>query len=840
MAKTQPFSDLNSFPSLTFEQANQLQKQWGLNELPDHESKSLLAKIIGILREPMLLLLVGTSGFYYTLGDFSEGLLLSFSVLIVLAISLFQELRSERALEALRQLSSPRALVIRNGVASRIPARELVPGDLVSINEGDRVPADGTVLWVSHLHTDESLLTGESFSVRKSLGDSVFSSTLVQKGRALMTVKQTGIHTEVGKIGKTLQAPTPPRTHIQFEVRRLVKAFAWIGLFVCIVIVVAHGWLTKNWVEALLVGLATQIALLPEEFPVILTVFLAIGAWRLSRQKVLVRVPGSIEALGSVSVLCVDKTGTLTKNQMAVQGLWNRQESLDLNLVPASSLPENHHQLIEYGVLASHVDPFDPMEKAIRTLVSDSTWGRDHLHPEWELVREYPLSDELLAMSCVWKNRNDPHLTVASKGAPEAIINLCHLDESHCAEILQQVHRFAAQGLRVLGVARSRIQESSEIPADHHALDFEFLGLIALADPLREEVPDAVRLTHAAGIRVIMLTGDYPETALRIAEQAGLSTEAGVLTGDQLRSMGSQEFKAALSKVCIFSRVKPDQKLQIVMALKELGHCVAMTGDGVNDAPSLKWADVGIAMGNRGPDTAREASDLVLLDDNFASIVHGIERGRMIFHNMRRALGFASAVHIPIAGLSIVPAVLGWPLILFPAHIVFLELIIDPACSLMFESAKPRRPVMELNPRPLTNRLFDQKELIKALLKGLLATVVIILYGRYWTDLGATTDQVRTLSFGLMVFAVLSLLISDLTEGSLVLFFQQLTKPVSAAVFLGTLSFLTLIIEVPQLRKIFHFSALDLNQYKITLIPALILLLIYSAWDFIGTSHQKS
>ena len=815
---------------------------FGPNELPQEKKKSFWKTASHLLSEPMILLLVATASAYVIMGNLHEGVMLALSVFVVVGLSIYQERKSENALAALRELSSPRALVVRDGKERRMAAKELVPGDLISLREGDRVPADGIVLDAVNLTVDESLLTGESLPAKKvrrldDLGGSeerssqVFSSTLIVSGSAMARVSATGTKTEVGKIGQGLREFDAAELNLNKEIRQIVKVFAWSGVTICAAMILLFGVTGRGWLDGILVGLSTEMALLPEEFPVVLTVFLAMGAWRLSKINVLVRQPNSVERLGAVSVLCVDKTGTLTQNRMTVVELHNGNSALNLRPLTPSAVPEDYHQIVEYGVLASHVDPFDPMEMAIRRLAEHGEWGKDHLHREWELIRDYPLSEKLLAMSCVWKAPQEAgHLIVATKGAPEAVIDLCHLGSSKRAEILADVKSMAQKGQRVLGVARASFPPES-LPADQHEFLFEWLGLLGLEDPLREEVPDAIKTCRAAGIRILMMTGDYPETALNIAHRAGLDTSAPVIRGPELLSMSDAELRSRLGSACIFSRVAPTQKLQIVKVLKNMGHVVAMTGDGVNDAPALKWADVGIAMGERGTDVAREASDIVLLNDNFASIVAGIERGRSIFNNIRKSMSYIVAVHVPIAGLASLPILLNWPMILTPIHIVFLELIIDPACSLLFESQGSKRGVMTSPPRSLESRLFTFRDIVLSLLQGGLIFVTTGLVYHVYLSPSDGGIKARTMAFSILVLSNLGLIFADISGGSAPELLRLLQKPINLAIAGGVTIFLFASTQVTSLNSLFKVAPLSLRQILAAIGVSALMFFVISVWN---------
>jgi len=689
--------DETNLQGLTEQQALERLAIDGYNELPSGKRRTLLHILLEVVREPMFLMLIACGLLYLTLGDSREALMLMGFVLVIIGITFYQERKTERALEALRDLSSPRALVIRDGRQQRIAGREVVRDDIVLLAEGDRVPADGVLISCRNVSVDESLLTGESVPVRKRPWDGrqkmgrpggddlpyVYSGTLVVKGQGVVEVRSTGARTEIGRIGRALQILEPEDTDLQRQTARIVRTFALAGLSLCALVVIAYALTRGNWLHGFLAGITLAMATLPEEFPVVLTIFLALGAWRISRHRVLTRRVPAVEMLGAATVLCVDKTGTLTMNRMTVSAIAADDRILDVE-GDQIVLPEHLHEIVEYSILASPADPFDPMEKAMKELGGRALANTEHLHRNWTLVREYPLSEKLLAMSHVWRSPDGCDYIIAAKGAPEAIADLCHFDMARMELLGDQVNRMAGKGLRVIGVARARFRPAS-LPSELHDFDFEFVGLMGLSDPVRPEVAAAVRESYAAGIRVIMITGDYPVTAQNIARQIGLRPGDQLITGPELEGMSDAGLQEQLKTACIFARAVPEQKLRIVTALKANGEVVAMTGDGVNDAPALKAAHIGIAMGGRGTDVAREAAALVLLDDNFASIVKAVRMGRRIFDNLKKAMAFIFSVHIPIAGMSLIPIFFEWPLALLPVHILFLELIIDPACTLVFE-----------------------------------------------------------------------------------------------------------------------------------------------------------
>jgi P-type Ca2+ transporter type 2C len=827
--------DWRDVDGLTQTEADARLRAEGHNELPGGHRRSITAIARDVLREPMFLLLVAAGSIYFVLGDLGDALVLFASVVVVMVITIYQEQRTERVLEALRDLTSPRALVVRDAEPRRIPGRDVVRGDMLVLAEGDRVPADAGVLAHRNLQIDESLLTGESVPVSKIPwnggepmarpgGDArpfVYSGTLVVQGTAIAQALATGPRSEIGRIGKALQSLEAETTPLQRQTQRLVRTLAVVGLSLCAALVVVYGLTRGDWTGGLLAGITLAMATLPEEFPLVLTVFLALGAWRISRRRVLTRRMPAIETLGSATVLCVDKTGTLTQNLMAVHTLVADGAAFRVPEEPdGSPLPETFHRLLEFGILASEVEPFDPMEKAMRALGRRYLAHTEHLHDDWELVHEYPLTRETRAVSHVWRSRRGADYVVAAKGAPEAIADLCHLSGTEVTALAQQVERLSAHGLRVLGVAATRFTGEAWPPIQHD-FDFRSLGLVALADPLRPTVPAAIAECKAAGIRVVMITGDYPGTALAIARQAGLEP-GDAMTGADLDRLTDSEIQSRVRGVNVFARVVPDQKLKLVHAFQANGDVVAMTGDGVNDAPALKAAHIGIAMGGRGTDVAREASSLVLLDDDFASIVDAVQLGRRIYDNLRKAMAYILAIHVPIAGLSLLPVLLGWPLIFFPVHVAFLEFIIDPACSIAFEAERAEPDIMRRQPRSAAEPLFSGWSLALSLLQGtgvlLLALVVFgVALGR-----GVTDGEARGLAFTTMVVANIALLFANRSWQRTILSTLRIPNRALWSITGAAALCLALVLEVPALRDLFHFAPLDRGRIALAVVAGLV------------------
>ena len=787
----------NTLKGLTEAEARARLRADGPNELPRQSSRSVFRIALQVSKEPMIQLLVAAGLIYLVLGDQGEALMLLAFVALSVSISVVQEKRTENVLEALRDLSSPRALVIRDGEQKRIAGRDVVKGDLLILAEGDRVPADARLISSTDLLIDESLLTGESMLVDKSASSSlglasasassststsasastsaspelslsmmVYSGTLVAKGHGLAQVTAIGLLSEIGKIGRLLGELKDQPTQLHRETRRFVKIFGVIGITLSLTVTLVFGLMREAWLEGVLAGITLAMSMLPEEFVLVLSVFMAMGAWRISKQRVLTRKSSTIEALGSATVLCTDKTGTLTLNRMAVAAIeapddrWSSRQA---------DFPEAVHTTLEYAILASDATPSDPMDLAFHELGSRVLADSEHLHGEWMLAYEYGLSADLLAVSHVWKDQSQTGFVIASKGSPEAVMDLCHLRADDVEKWRRATNRMAEQGLRVLGVARSSFHGDTW-PGNQHAFDFEFLGLVGLADPLRPSVPQAVRECQAAGIRVVMITGDYPVTALSIAREAGIVSAQDdhrvVMTGEQLAVLSPAALAEQVRVMKVYARIRPEQKLMIVNALKADGEIVAMTGDGVNDAPALRAADIGIAMGKRGTDVAREASSMVLLQDDFGSIVTTIAQGRRIYANLRKALAYVIAVHVPIAGLTMLPLLFGMPLLFFPAHIAFLEMIIDPTSCFVFEGEPADPALMQQPPRPTNAPLFSAELLVWSLLQGgIVFGSIAGLYG--WMLLqGFAEGELRAASFTALVISGSLLVLSNLSGQS--------------------------------------------------------------------------
>lgn len=728
----------------------------GPNELPQPPRRGIGRILLGVLREPMFLLLMLAAAIYLAVGGIGEGLLMTaFGGLSILLV-VMQEARSENALAALRALAAPSARVLRDARERRIPAREVVPGDVLLIADGERIAADGVLRHAEGLGVDESLLTGESVPVAKRAATDgaaakdadedgrstlAFAGTLAVAGRGIVEVVATGARTEAGRIGASLASIEVEPTLLQRSLGRIVRGFGALALVASALVIVLHGWLRGAWLDGVLSGLAFGMSALPEEFPMVLVVFVALGARRLARLHVLVRRTAVIEVLGACSTLCVDKTGTLTENRMRVCALSaaDARQSLPEERTP----PERAFAaLVRAAALASARRSNDPMDQAVHRLAAGLMC--DDAPVPGLLACEFGLTQQRPMVVRLW--RIDGRLQAAAKGAPEAIAVLCRLDATQHQAMLAEIAHHAASGYRVLAVAGAQL-EATELPASPDGLAFRYLGLIAFADPPRAGARAAIEAARRAGVKVAMITGDHPLTALAIAREVGIDIAEPPLDGARIDAADDAELARLARRTRVFARIRPEQKLRIVRALKADGEIVAMTGDGVNDAPALKAAHIGLAMGRRGTDVAREAASIVLLDDDLAHLVAGIETGRRIFDNLRKATIYITAVHVPIAGLALLPLLIGLPPLLLPMHVVLIEMVIDPICAIAFENEPAEPGTMAQPPRDPDDPPLGWPQMLVAFVQGIL--LLVAAFGLYVALLAAQqpVDTARTLAF---------------------------------------------------------------------------------------------
>jgi Ca2+-transporting ATPase len=816
-----------------------LRKAHGLNQLPSAKPKNLFHIAKDVMSEPMFMLLVACGAVYILIGDYQEGVILLLAIFVIIGITFYQYQKTERALDALKKLSSPRALVIRNSKETRIPGIEVVPGDILLLNEGDRIPADAQLSDTLHLEVDESILTGESVPVNKQPGskenqqDSIdlFSGSLVVRGQATAKVVSIGVNTALGQIGKSLQQIDSGQTRLQKETKVLIRNLGIAGVLISILVVLLFYLTRGDFLQAMLNGLASAMAILPEEFPVVMTVFIALGAWRLSKKKVLTREPVTIETLGSTTVLCTDKTGTITQNAMQVTSVFDGDK-----LIGKSKFDLNDKafsRILRTAGYACLEKTIEPMEIAIMDVSNDLLDSN-----AVELIHEYALSESLMAMTIVYQSKSNDKYFAACKGAPECVFELCSLSDELKEKNLAMVQEMASQGQRVIAVARN-ISLSKDLPPSQRDIPFDFLGLIGLADPIRPEVPDAIEQCKRAGIQVMMITGDFPVTAQSVAKQIGLPSSGLVFSGADLQQMSDEELKEKITRTSIIARAIPEQKLRIIRALEANGEVVAMTGDGVNDAPALKAADIGVAMGNKGTDVAREAASLVLLDDNFASIVTGVRLGRRIFDNLQKAMSYILAIHIPIIGLALLPAFLSEiPVLLYPVHIVFMELIIDPVCSVAFEAEGEEKGVMDRPPRRIDEVFFSGRRLLYSLFQGFLLLGIVLGVYFFTISKGYSEGEVRAISFTSLIIGNIFLIMTNLSQSHSfihVLFSKNMAVKLILG---GAISLLILINAIPGMREVFSFEKVGYTSLLPAVFSGLFMLFILEMVK-LARNHQK-
>lgn len=814
---------------LTTAQAQQLQAEYGRNELVREKKDSFFRKVLKVICEPMFLLLIIASVIYFILGEPKDGAIMLIFVVGIIGIETFQEWKTDKTLSALKDLSAPYVKVQRDGTEKTIESADLVPGDVMFIAEGVKVPADGLVLKSSTLCIDESSLTGEAEGVWKvsveenieNIGkkdtkeqksdywrnDYCYAGTLVTQGTGSILVDKIGLDTEYGKIGQHIVSAPDRPTPLEKQTGKLVRLCAEIaaGFFVLVGLVtyfnISDHTFAARVTESILGGITLAMAMIPEEFPVILTVFLSMGAWRLAKKKTLVRKLPSVETLGAVSVLCVDKTGTITENRMTVRDTW--------------SISGDVRNLLQIMGMGCESDAYDPMEKAMINYCEGQGISRDLLFCG-ELVKEYAFTDETKMMGHVWKNENG--IIIAAKGSPEHILTICKLTDAEKKAAENKIMEMSGQGLRVIAVGQMKLTGGNQVPDTLTGCSLELCGMVGLADPPRESVKQDIETCTRAGIRVVMITGDSGITASSIAKQISMPNSDKIITGEQLNKMSDEELREKVRDVSIFSRVVPEHKMRIVKALRDNGEVVAMTGDGVNDAPALKYADIGIAMGKRGSEVSREAADLILLDDNFSTIVDTVKDGRRIYDNIRKAVGYVFTIHIPIAFAALFAPLLRispGSLFLLPLHVVLLELVIDPTCSIVLERQPAERDIMERAPRDPQEKLLTFGILSKSVIQGLI--IFAASFGMYFAFLKQYPDNAplaRAMGITVVVLANLFLIqvISSNSEPAVKSFIRLVRDKVMWAVFLGTIIGLLVILYTP-IAELVKLAPLSVNQF---------------------------
>ena len=826
--------DLSKIKGLSDIEVAQSRLEHGSNELEKKRKLNLLQQILHVLAEPMFILLLVTASVYFFLGEFTDGIIMLVLVFFVSGIEFVQGRKTDKALEALDTLSAINVDVIRNGERIAIDSKDVVVGDIVLLEEGDKIPADGKIATFQGLGVNESALTGESEVVYKKQEDSskrhfrldmCYAGCDVTNGSGAIQITAVGKNTEYGKIGSALKSIKHTKTPLEKQINKLVVICTIISLSFCIIVSVVNFFyndtleLKERIVQAILSGLTMAMATIPEEIPVVLTVFLAMGAWKLARHHALTRNMKAVETLGAVTVLCTDKTGTLTQNKMTVQDAFSR--SADLPFIAA---------------LACHKVPYDPMEIAIQEYATDQGVELQE-YQDFPLVHEYAFNNEDKMMGQIWDLNGNKIL--CAKGAYESILPLCGLDTDEQKQIIDHADHFSAQGYRVLAVAKR--EEIDVVPERLDQNKLGFVGLIAFADPPRVGVETSIVSCRNAGVRVIMITGDNGSTAAGIAKQIGLSDHDEIITGAELEDMSDEELERRVKTTNIFARVYPNHKMRIVKALQSNHEVVAMTGDGVNDAPALKKAEIGIAMGQRGTNVAKEAADLILLDDNFSTIVDAIENGRVIYSNIKKAIEYILVIHIPIILASLIVPLADLPLLLLPIHVVMLELIIDPTSSIIFQRIQPDPGIMDEPPRPLKESLLNSVTVIRCVLQGSAMFGVTFMAYYYLLKAGAAQDLATGVAITTLILAnILVVYVLQSEEYAVKNFLIDLKDKVIVMINTIILAVLLLLIYVPFLNRLVGMAPLSIVQLLAALGLALLSTFVFDLFKKPWRRHQQT
>lgn len=821
----------SAWQGLDDSQVREQRRLFGQNTLPTSPHSTHIRLFRETVTEPMFLLLLLTVVIYFIIGEYREMVILLVALIIVSSISFFQQWRSASALKTLQDLTEPKTSVWRNRQRLAIPVEEVVVGDAIMVEEGVIVPADGILVEAFDLSVNESMLTGESLPVLKDIEKSkhVYRGTMVISGYGVFRVTEVGAKTLFGQIGKSLQIITQPSTPLQRQIKRFVQRMAWFGLIAFVLVVTLKFGQSGQWINALLHGLSLAMSIIPEEIPVAFMTFLALGAFRLLKEnKIIARLPQYVETLGSATVICIDKTGTITQNQMSLQGCYSLHDNQVLD--QADLKPGDMTELWRYALLSSEVNPFDPMEKEIQRVYKKNSVQDWHQH--WKLIHEYPLSGKPAMMTHIFQDQQ--RTIIAIKGAPEALMMNANLSADQREKLEAIIETWTGNGFRVLGVGKSTWKEA-RWPVDQNAFQIEILGLLAFYDPPKPTIGDTIGRFREAGIRVKMITGDHAKTALSIARQIGMETTQEVLTGDQVISMTLEELKQKVNEVVVFARMYPEAKVRVVEALKENNEVVAMTGDGVNDAPALQAAHIGIAMGKRGSAVAKSASALILTDDDLSHMVDAIRQGRRVYANLKKAVRYIISIHIPIILVVTMPLLLGWQTVdlFFPIHIIFLELIMGPTCSIVYENEPPEPGLMQQTPVPMTSTFLSTSALWLSILQGIVIAAGLLIAGHWLLRHGGTEKGVRTLFFFTCMFSNIFLtLLNRSFEQSV---FRTLITPNRWMWFILLISSLltVLIASLPVLRDLFFVNALTTYDWLLYTAIALCTTAWFEIWKWV-------
>ncbi|MVZ63707.1 cation-translocating P-type ATPase [Sphingobacterium humi] len=806
-------------------------EKFGANQLEAGKKSTWLSLLLDILKEPMLILLFAISIIYVIIGDYGEALFMFLAIVAVSAISFYQDNRSKKALEALEKLNEPLSKVIRSGKLMEIPTHEIVVGDLLITEEGKMINADGRIVHSNDFSVNESALTGESLSVFKSSDadhNEVYSGTLAVSGLAVIAVDHVGKDTRLGKIGTSIAGIKEEASPLQLQIRKFVRTMAIIGIVIFLLVCAVNYYHTVDLLQSLLNGLTLAMSVLPEEIPVAFTTFMALGAWKLMREGVIIKRSSIVETLGSTTVICTDKTGTITENTMQLKYLYDYQ--LDKTYEEPDFGHPDLAQLIDYAMWSSEPVPFDPMEKTLHRIYQE-TQQQDQ-RKAFQLFHEYPLEGKPPMMTHLFQNENQKRI-IASKGAPEVILQVADLPEEEKDRMRQLIKDFGGQGYRVLGVAKSNFA-GDDFPEKQQDLPFEFLGFVVFYDPPKQGIQQVFEQIYAAGIKVKVITGDNTDTTRSIATQAGIQHAADAIEGKEVMGLSANQLQAVVEEKVLFTRMFPDAKLTVVNALKQQGEVVAMLGDGVNDGPALKAAHIGVAMGSKGTEIAKVAASLVITNDDLEKLIIGIAAGRRIYTNIKKAIQYIISIHIPIILTVSLPLFLGWvyPQIFTPVHVIFLELIMGPTCSIVYENEPMEKNTMLQKPRRMTDTFLNWKELSISIVQGLIITLGVLFIYQWNVQQGGSEEHTRAMVFTTLIFA--NILLSLTNRSFYYSLFESFKNKnwLLVGVTIATLLLLAGILYIPAMASFFNVTGLKISELAMAGLIAAVSVLWFEGYKF--------
>lgn len=806
---------------LTDSELKKSREQFGYNQSTDIQASAWYTLLIDILKDPMLVLLIAVSIIYWIVGNYSEALFMLGAIIAVSGISFYQDNRSKKSLEELKRLNEPLSNVIRNSKIIQIPTHEIAVGDLCIVEEGSMINADGEIVHSNDFSVNESSLTGESYSVFKSSeteDNKVYSGTLVVSGLAVFKVEAIGTQTKIGSIGQSLSSLREERSPLQMQITKFVQYMAVIGFIVFALVWGYSYWQSRDLLESLLVGLTLAMSILPEEIPVAFTTFMALGAWKLMREGIIIKRSNVVETLGSTTVICSDKTGTITENSMHLKLLYDYKTDriFEENQFDNEGLDE----LIQYSMWSSEPVPFDPMEKSIHKVYSD-TQTKD-LRREYQMFHEYPLEGKPPMMTHLFKNEVGD-IIIAAKGAPEAILEVSQLGDEEKEKLRQLIIDFGKKGYRLLGVGKSNF-EGENYPKKQQDLEFDFLGFVIFNDPPKKGIKEVFQKIYDAGIKVKVITGDNADTTYAIAKQAGIINNSPSVNGAEIIDHSPEELIELSRETTLYTRMFPEAKLAIINAFKEDGEVVAMLGDGVNDAPALKASHIGVAMGQKGTEIAKAAASLVITNDDLDKLIIGIAAGRRIYSNIKKAIQYIISIHIPIVLTVSLPLFLGWiyPHIFTPVHVIFLELIMGPTCSIVYENEPMEKGTMQQKPRKMTDTFLNWKELSISIVQGLMITAGVLLAYQYAIYKGGNEENTRAMVFSTLIFANIFL---SLVNRSFIYSIFEIIKyknKLFPIIISATLLMLFMILYIPPFANFFHLESLTWSELLMTILFAIL------------------